>query len=63
MILVDTSVWAEHIRSSVVALQGVLDQGEAAVHDFVIGELLLGHIKRGATFMMMLDHLARTPAC
>ncbi len=63
MILVDTSVWAEHIRSGVPALQVALEQGEVAMHDFVVGELLLGHIKRGATFMLMLDLLARVPTC
>lgn len=63
MILVDTSVWAEHIRSGLPSLRAALENGEVMTHDFVIGELLLGHIKRGAAFMLMMDLLPRAATC
>ena len=42
MILVDTSVWVEHLRRRSAGLAGLLDQGLVACHPFVIGELALG---------------------
>ncbi len=63
MILVDTSVWAEHIRSSVAALRAALEANDVVVHEFVAGELALGHIKRGAEFLALMDLIRRVPTC
>ena len=41
MIIVDTSVWVEHIRGRSTPLEPVLGAGEIAIHPFVLGELLL----------------------
>ena len=49
MILVDTSVWAEHINREVDALTGLLDAGDVLVHPFVIGELAMGNLRRRET--------------
>jgi predicted nucleic acid-binding protein len=46
MILVDTSVWAEHLDREVVVLSALLDAGEVLAHPFVIGELALGNLRR-----------------
>jgi predicted nucleic acid-binding protein len=43
MLLADTSVWIEHLRSA-SALAGCLEQGEILMHPFVRGELLLGEL-------------------
>ena len=49
MILVDTSVWIDHLRSSNSRLVDLLNTGRVLVHPFVIGEIALGNIKnRGA---------------
>ena len=44
MILVDTSVWVDHLRASDSALAVVLDAGEVLAHPFVIGEIALGNL-------------------
>ncbi len=50
MILVDTSVWADHFRSSDKRLVGLLGTDSVLCHPFVIGELALGNLRgRGAT--------------
>ena len=58
MILVDTSVWIDHLRANNEALAGLLDQGAVLAHPFVIGELALGQLRqRGA----ILNSLAALP--
>jgi len=46
VILVDTSVWVDHLRESDEALAGLLEAGNVLAHPFVIGELALGNITR-----------------
>ena len=46
MILVDTSVWIEHLRADNVLLAGLLNSGRVLTHPFVIGELALGHMRQ-----------------
>jgi len=58
VILVDTSVWIDHLRSAEVALQELLQDGRVIVHPFVRIELALGSLaQRGK----VLDDLARLP--
>lgn len=45
MILVDTSVWVDHLRHGDPRLAGLLEQGEVGVHPFVVGELACGNLK------------------
>ena len=42
MILVDTSIWVEHLRSSNRALQHLLGTDQVICRAFIIGELALG---------------------
>ena len=46
MILVDTSVWIDHLRAGDDALAELLDQGKVLAHPFVIGELALGKLTK-----------------
>ncbi len=46
MILADTSVWIDHLRSGDKALAGLLDAGMVLAHPFVIGELALGNLRQ-----------------
>lgn len=56
MILVDTSVWIEHLRSANTALSALLGAGEVLAHPFVIGEIALGHVRsREAVLREMRD--------
>lgn len=44
MILVDTSVWVDHLRSGDAALISLLENDEVLAHPFVTGELACGRI-------------------
>ena len=44
MILVDTSIWIDHWRSSDERLTRLLEVGQVLVHPFVVGELGLGNL-------------------
>lgn len=46
MILVDTSVWINHLRAGHERLAALLDAGEVLGHPFVLGELALGNLPR-----------------
>jgi predicted nucleic acid-binding protein len=45
VILVDTSVWIDHLRRAEPGLVGILDKGLVATHPMVIGELALGSLR------------------
>ena len=45
MILVDTSVWIDHLRSTDELLVDLLDRGQVVIHTFVIGELAVGDLR------------------
>ncbi|MCL6707534.1 hypothetical protein M8R20_11025 [Pseudomonas sp. R2.Fl] len=57
MILADSSVWIDHLRSIDPGLQVLLNAEEVIIHPFVIGELSLGHIPRYDEIMTMLADL------
>jgi hypothetical protein len=46
LILVDTSVWIDHLRADNALLAGLLNSGRVLTHPFVIGELALGHMRQ-----------------
>lgn len=45
MILVDTSVWVDHLRATEAALAELLDRGQVLAHPFVVGEIALGVLR------------------
>ena len=45
MILVDTSVWVDHLRRGGPELVALLDRGSVLVHPWVVGELALGDLR------------------
>jgi hypothetical protein len=57
MILVDTSVWVDHLRSSDQTLSSLLEEGMVACHPWILGELALGSIKKRPEFLQMLGLL------
>ncbi|MEO7521879.1 MAG: type II toxin-antitoxin system VapC family toxin, partial [Gemmatimonas sp.] len=59
MILVDSSLWVDHLRSRSARLAAALEWGEVAMHPFVIGELACGHLRNRQE---LLDHWSRLPA-
>ena len=46
MILVDTSVWVDHLRADNSALKRLFNAGRVLTHPFVIGELALGQLRQ-----------------
>jgi predicted nucleic acid-binding protein len=46
VILVDTSVWIDHLRAGNDALRGLLDNARVLGHPFVTGELALGNLRQ-----------------
>jgi predicted nucleic acid-binding protein len=57
LILADTSVWVDHFRSSDKDMREALNQGEIAIHPFVIAELALGSLKQRGKTLALLDLL------
>jgi predicted nucleic acid-binding protein len=57
VILVDTSVWVEHLRLASAILTGLLDDGEVLGHPFVLGELALGNLRQRDAFLSELRDL------
>lgn len=46
MILVDTSVWIDHLAQGDADLQALLEEGQVLTHPYVIGEIALGSLPR-----------------
>ena len=46
MILVDTSVWVDHLRLASAILTELLDDGQVLGHALVLGELALGNVRQ-----------------
>ena len=55
--LVDTSVWVDHLRRSDPKLSVLLSRGEVECHQFVIGELALGTLRRRSEILTLLLRL------
>lgn len=61
MILVDTSVWIDHLRKSNAELVALLGRGVVCIHEFVIGELACGNLRNRPEILAYLRNLSRTP--
>jgi len=57
MILVDTSVWIDHLRKGEPILCRLLEAGQVLTHPFIIGELACGNLNQRATIMSLLKDL------
>lgn len=60
MVLVDTSVWIDHLCQSEPFLVSLLDSSLVSVHPFVMGELACGNLKNRRDILDALDKLPRT---
>ena len=61
MILVDTSVWIDHLRVGEDRLGALLNSGRVFIHPFVIGELACGNIHNRADVLNLLQNLPHAP--
>jgi predicted nucleic acid-binding protein len=57
LILADTSVWIDHLRSGNRDMRMLLDEGNIVIHPFIIAELALGSLKERTTTLALLDLL------
>jgi predicted nucleic acid-binding protein len=62
VILVDTSVWVDHLRSADHALRQLLDSGQVLGHCFVTGELALGNLRQRDLVLNALRELPQATA-
>ena len=56
MILVDTSIWIDHLRAGSDLLAKLLNTGRVLAHPFVIGELALGEMRQRETILEALSN-------
>lgn len=61
MVLVDTSIWVDHLRKGNRHLEKLLLDAEAACHSFVIGELACGNIKNRSEILILLKSIPKIP--
>jgi hypothetical protein len=59
VILVDTSVWVDHLRTGDEGLAGLLERAEVFVHAFVIGELACGALRNRDQVLRLLSQMPR----
>ncbi|MGI8627069.1 MAG: type II toxin-antitoxin system VapC family toxin [Geodermatophilaceae bacterium] len=59
MILVDTSIWIDHLRVGVPTLATLLEDGHVLAHPWVIGELALGQLSHRSEVLDLLSNLPR----
>ncbi len=59
MILVDASVWIDHLRYGNALLAERLNAGRVLVHPFVIGEIALGQLRQRELVLSALSSLPR----
>ena len=59
MILVDTSVWVDHLRAHDQGLHKLLEGGLVRTHPFIIGEIALGNLRQRNAVISALRRLPR----
>ncbi|HZW96448.1 MAG TPA: type II toxin-antitoxin system VapC family toxin [Candidatus Eremiobacteraceae bacterium] len=57
MILADTSIWIDHLRSGNREMRKHLNQGNIVIHPFIIAELALGSLHERTKTLALLDLL------
>lgn len=57
MILVDTSVWIEHLRLGSAELSQLLQAGQIVMHPMVLGELACGNLQHRSQLLALWEQL------
>ena len=60
-LLVDTSVWVDHLRKDDASLAEALAGHRVAMHPHVLGEITLGSLKNRRTVPPLLENLPQAP--
>lgn len=61
MVLVDTSIWVEHLRNGNRQLERLLTDAEVICHPFIIGELACVNMNNRNEILSLLKSLPLTP--
>jgi predicted nucleic acid-binding protein len=61
MILVDTSIWIDHLHGTESGLVTLLEDAEVCVHPMIIGELALGSLRDRSLVLSLLRDLPDIP--
>jgi len=61
MILVDTSIWIDHLHRSDATLSVLLNESQVCTHPMIIGELALGSLRDRSTVLRLLSDLPSAP--
>ena len=61
MILVDTSVWIDHLRNESLALSGLLCSSRVVMHPLVLGELACGNLNNRSQLLKLWSGLSSMP--
>lgn len=61
MILIDTSVWADHLREAESGLVALLNEGSVLIHPFVIEEIACGNLPDREETLELLHSLPGAP--
>ena len=59
MILVDTSVWVDHLRIGNRGLRALLERAEVLCHPLIIGEVACGTLRNRGEVLRLLDQLPK----
>jgi len=59
MILVDTSIWVNHLRAGSPRLVSFLQENLVLTHSYVIGELACGMLKNRSEILALLQALSK----
>lgn len=59
--IVDTSVWVQHLRKGEPRLRDPLERGMVTVHPFIIGELACGNLRNRTEVLSLLASLPLAP--
>lgn len=57
MVLVDTSVWVDHLQRTNAELTVLLNSNQVLTHPFVVGELALGSLQQRSVVIESLSNL------
>jgi len=57
VILVDTTVWIDHLRAGEPLLSRLLERGDVLGHPWVVGDLALGNLYRRAETLRLISQL------
>jgi predicted nucleic acid-binding protein len=61
MVLVDTSIWIDHLRQGSRRLEKLLMDAEVICHPFIIGELACGNLNNRKEIISLLQALPMAP--